>query len=410
MKKNVKSGKSQGKASGKKNTSQPVSRGSKGVQGSNYPISKPVGDQDGRSIKSDHTIPIELQQLLLNIFQNVFSDTLSSTALNETLQEIKSALFDRDFARAFGKEGYLDAYSARWSPSRALCYASILVQLRQHLEPLFQSSLGDSIAGIADDGNNAPSSSTLNVVCIGGGAAETVACGGLLSALRYSSSSTAVGVKSGSSIVEAMSDLEISRPLSAHQNANLAVTLVDVAQWGPVVQRLQEGLITPPPLSKYASATAKGSNSALIHSGQLNTRFYTEDVLGLTEAELQDLVGQRPTLLTLLFTLNELYTASIGKTTRLLLDITTCMKSGSLLLVVDSPGSYSETSVGHELKKYPMKWLMDHTLLETLSQESNPMWDKVISEDSLWFRLAEQLRYPIPLENMRYQMHLYRRS
>ena len=35
-------------------------------------------------------------------------------------------------------------------------------------------------------------------------------------------------------------------------------------------------------------------------------------------------------------------------------------------------------------------------------------WEKLESADSVWFRLAEGLRYPIPLENMRYQMHLYR--
>ena len=36
------------------------------------------------------------------------------------------------------------------------------------------------------------------------------------------------------------------------------------------------------------------------------------------------------------------------------------------------------------------------------------IWEKLESADSVWFRLAEGLRYPIQLENMRYQMHLYR--
>ncbi|RYC57749.1 hypothetical protein CHU98_g8463 [Xylaria longipes] len=35
-------------------------------------------------------------------------------------------------------------------------------------------------------------------------------------------------------------------------------------------------------------------------------------------------------------------------------------------------------------------------------------WEKIESRDSVWFRVADGLRYPIPLENMRYQMHLYR--
>jgi 25S rRNA (uracil2843-N3)-methyltransferase len=92
--------------------------------------------------------------------------------------------------------------------------------------------------------------------------------------------------------------------------------------------------------------------------------------------------------------------------------MTAAVKPGSLLLVMDSPGSYSETIVGNEAKKYPMQWLLDHTLLETQklgANESIPQWEKLISEDSKWFRIAETLHYPIPLENMRYQIHLYRR-
>ena len=36
-------------------------------------------------------------------------------------------------------------------------------------------------------------------------------------------------------------------------------------------------------------------------------------------------------------------------------------------------------------------------------------WEKVVDEESKWFRLPPGLRYPIELENMRYQIHLYRR-
>jgi 25S rRNA (uracil2843-N3)-methyltransferase len=126
----------------------------------------------------------------------------------------------------------------------------------------------------------------------------------------------------------------------------------------------------------------------------------------------------KPMLLTLLFTLNELYTTSIGKTTAFLLKLTMAVKPGSLLLVVDSPGSYSETKLGSEAKKYPMSWLMDHTLLEPEDSQEGPKggknespasWVKIVSEEAKWFRIPEELRYPIPLENMRYQMHLYRR-
>jgi 25S rRNA (uracil2843-N3)-methyltransferase len=132
----------------------------------------------------------------------------------------------------------------------------------------------------------------------------------------------------------------------------------------------------------------------------------------MSGGELVDVAGGRPMLVTLLFTLNELYTSSIGKTTAFLLNLTAAATSGSLLLVVDSPGSYSEATVGTEAKRYPMHWLLDHTLLETQKSrgsESALKWVKLVSEDSKWFRIPESIRYPIPLENMRYQMHLYRR-
>jgi 25S rRNA (uracil2843-N3)-methyltransferase len=107
------------------------------------------------------------------------------------------------------------------------------------------------------------------------------------------------------------------------------------------------------------------------------------------------------------FTLNELYTtAGIGKTTQFLKNLGKVLASDSLVLVVDSPGSYSEAALGKEKKKYPMQWLLDHTLVET--DTPGYSWDKLQSDDSLWFRLPEDLSYPIPLENMRYQMHLFR--
>jgi 25S rRNA (uracil2843-N3)-methyltransferase len=61
-------------------------------------------------------IPVELQQLLLNIFKDAFPAILASDSLQPLLQEIKRHLYDRNFDEAFGKSEYLEAYSIRWSP------------------------------------------------------------------------------------------------------------------------------------------------------------------------------------------------------------------------------------------------------------------------------------------------------
>ena len=56
-----------------------------------------------------------------------------------------------------------------------------------------------------------------------------------------------------------------------------------------------------------------------------------------------------------------------------------------------------------------MKWLVDHVLLGEGEGKDGAEWEKIVEDDSRWFRLPEGLSYPIALENMRYQIHLYRR-
>jgi len=404
------------------------------------------------------TLPFELQQLLLNIFRNSYSDVLASDDLIPTLQEIKNALFERDFARAFGQQRYLEAYTARWSPSRALCYGSALVDLRAHFDhfSLFAQSERswkeqekanrDEAKGVEKDAFDSCTSPPTRVVCIGGGAAEVVAFGG---ALRYMlSSSGASATESPSDKAEELPDSSSEQEIMdslARATAKLALPsstplildlhLIDSADWSSVTSTLATTLTTPPPLSKYASAAARATNSPLLPPSSMITTFHQHDVLSLSAAALAAITtppdAPRPCIVTLLFTLNELYTASIARTTALLLKLTLTLIPGSVLLVVDSPGSYSEAAVGsakegEERKKYPMSWLLDHALLpKEMSRKEReearrragdgevqgPEWEKVLGEEARWFRLREGLGagYPIGLENMRYQVHVFRR-
>ncbi len=183
-----------------------------------------------------------------------------------------------------------------------------------------------------------------------------------------------------------------------------------------MTRKLYGGLTTPPPLSAYASAAAKTANAAFVEPSRFAIAQRQHDVLALEESQLADVIAGRapavtaataaaPTLVTLLFTLNELFTAAgVGRTTTLLLRLGSVVPKGSLLLVVDSPGSYSETLVGGQARRYPMQWLLHRVL----TSADDCVWEKVASADSAWFRLADELDYPIPLEDMRYQMHLYR--
>ncbi|KAI0838671.1 hypothetical protein F5Y06DRAFT_41465 [Hypoxylon sp. FL0890] len=331
---------------------------------------------------------IKAQQRLLNIFNDTFRDVLSDDDFATTLQKVKQALYNRDFEAAFGSEQFLEVYAARWSPARALCYSRILNQITDDLGSLLLADAwGESEEDEVERGRVSPTvdleetrlSSTLRMLAIGGGAAEIVAFGDYLR--------------------------------GAGQGVAGDLTLLDTGPWGEVVQKLQTSLTTLPPLSKYASAAAKVANAALVEpASRLRSTFVQQDVLQLDSEGLSKLLGQTPLLVTLLFTLNELYTSGgIKLTTAFLRNLTATIPAGSLLLVIDSPGSYSEAAVGKEAKKYPMQWLLDHTLLQTDKLPTEGCtWEKLKSHDSIWFRLAEGLRYPIELQDMRYQMHLYR--
>ncbi|KAJ2903015.1 hypothetical protein MKZ38_010521 [Zalerion maritima] len=339
------------------------------------------------------------QQRILDAFSSAYSVVLRSKLRDALLQEIKTALFNRDFSAAFGKEEYLGVYAARWSPTRALCYAQVLHGMRSWLrEGLVVVSGGTEVP---EGNSDTPLSDvdttlamddkkhSLRILSIGGTPAELAAAASVLS--------------------------ETLPPLYGN------MSLLDSGPWGPAIDKLKQHLTTAPELSPYASASAKTSNDAVISPERLTTNFVQKDVLDLLVDELGSLL-QEPCLVTLFFTLNELYTsAGIGKSTAFLLRLSKVIQPNSLLLVVDSPGSYSETAVGKAKssndgeevvkKKYPMHWLLEHTLFKSVEDASNRdmcKWERLESKDSVWFRLDGSLKYPMKLEDMRYQMHLYK--
>ncbi|TFB06203.1 hypothetical protein CCMA1212_002240 [Trichoderma ghanense] len=318
------------------------------------------------------------QQRILTLFSDAFNPVLSSDDFSARLQSIKQALFNRDFDAAFGAEENLQAYAARWSPTRALCYSSIFQTIAHYIDT---ASPSDDIDVNADSSEPRGTITTTKMLCIGGCAAEQIAFASHI-----------------------------------HQQASSGtLSLLDAGPWASVTQLLQKHITSPPTLSKYASAAAKASNTPLLQQGRLETTFTQADVLSLESNALQEIIGTEPLTVTMLFTLNELYTnGGIGKTTQFLKLLGRVLPHESLLLVVDSPGSYSEAAVGKEKKRYPMQWLLDHTLLDprpaAVQSRGDYEWEKLESHDSVWFRLPEGLNYPIQLENMRYQMHLYQKK
>lgn len=390
---------------------------------------------------------LKLQQSLLDIIRITFKVRLNGD-LNVLIKELKQNLYHRDFCTAFGKQDYLEAYAIRWSATRALAYLNIFQQLPQlSYTNLIESSLGLKSHALeiscehceetkcsdppapAPPTPPAPLTTETNassreklrrresenshvatqVVCLGGGAGgEILALAGHLTRIN---SFVSADIQTGS-----------------RKAAKLKVTAIDIADWSSVVDRLHLATKADPSLSNHSSPLMEEAINImpLVDPDLYEVRFLQQDVLQMEEsAEMQALL-RRARLVTIMFTLNELYSVSMSATTKMLLFMTSILEPGSLLLVVDSPGSYSTVNIGSKFssgrndppssqqnKKYPMQWLLDHTLLNAArieSIENAHQWEKLYSSDSTWFRHTPGLSYPIALEDMRYQLHLYRRS
>lgn len=376
----------------------------------------------------EHSLPVDLQQLILDIFRSTFPASGDFDALKPTLREINGALLQGDLETAFGREELLEAYAVRWSPSRALGYSNILAWVCGKI--LCSADESDSVGDAwvnqlrTSGGLGNAEKANPKVVCFGGGASEIMAFSGLL---RLLLPTTTKGQPEEAPIediaVEGLKALSVTT--ESNRSTLLDLHLVDTAGWSSVTSRLYAGLTTPPALSKYASAAARAANAAFLAPRALKHTFHRENIFDYKLEDLQSLIGSNPALLTLFLTLNDLYSSSIPKATSFLLRLTAAAPRGCLLLVVDNPGAFSEMAAGpgagdtDEKKRYSMRWLLDHALVpqprtiegQAADEDEQPVsaWEKVVDENSIWFKLDEGLKYPVSLENLKFQVHLFRR-
>ncbi|KAH8193876.1 hypothetical protein TruAng_011956 [Truncatella angustata] len=352
----------------------------------------------------DQLLSLELHQLMLNVIQDTFPASHDYEALKPVLSHVNNALLRKDFETAFGADTFLEAYAVRWSPSRALAYSNLLAQVCE------QTADGSWVRRWTGLGGT----TSAKVLCFGGGAAEIVAFAGLLRHEKKSSAGRASA--SPAAQLEQVTD-------SPPHGAYLDVHLVDAADWSTVVSKLQVGLTTPPNLSKYASAAARASNAAFLSLQALQPNFTRADVFVLTLEDLRSLVGSEVPFITLFFTLNDLYTVSIRNTTAFLRRLTIAVPKGSLLLVVDHPEAASSAGSaqegdqkGDKNKEYPMSWLLNKALLPTMEKVEDgqerlqPLWKTLIHDANRLYKLPDKaLNYPVSLENLKLQVHLFER-
>lgn len=279
----------------------------------------------------------------------------------------------------------------RWSPSRALAYREVFLEICQEVRDVFDL--------------NAKRAGPVEVVCIGGGAgAEAVAIAAVVKSLlrddtgedEKGDDSTGLPSNAEKELEKAVSSLEISPQPTINTTASesnrpqsLHLTAIDIADWAPILTALSTTLTTPPS-PRYP---------AFIAPSTFSITFQHHDIL---TPPTTPLIPPSTSLITLLFTTNELYTQSRAATTQFLLSLKEQTRTGCLLLVLESAGNYSTVQVNG--KTFPMGMLLDHTLL------AGDVWEKLVGEDAKWYRLPEGLRYPIELENMRYFVRVYKRT
>lgn len=309
---------------------------------------------------------------LLKLLASANGETLNSPTFTEILQAVKAALFVRDFQKAFSTVEYNRVYASRWAPSRALGYRSLMLEL-DLVRELFES--GDS-------------DETLGVVCVGGGAGSEIAA--LAALIKESGTKGAVNVTTV--------DIADWRTVLGEQAAALRAGFkLDDRSFHVTFSR-EDVLDHKPVLAPGATSDAEASIST-------DTLADPEPPIGTLESSQdEDLQDQLPkpikgyyssaNLITILFTANELITASHSNAIAYFYTLTRMAKPGTLLLIVDSAGSYSEMKIPKSGKTYPMEFLLDYAF--TVG------WDCIRKEESKWYRLPEGLaeHYPLKLENM----------
>jgi 25S rRNA (uracil2843-N3)-methyltransferase len=193
-----------------------------------------------------------------------------------------------------------------------------------------------------------------------------------------------IGGGAGSELV-ALCAVRRDDELDDSLDTSLEVVCVDLADWSIVFESLVEYLLSAWP-------------------SRVSARFSQGDALDPATISTSDL--ESFDLVTILFTLSELFTFSRSRALAFLHRLTQSCKPGSFLLIVDSASSYSELMIGSSGRKYPTSMVLDHFLL------SGGKWEKSDGEESRWYRLPDGLNkhYPLQLEDARYFWRLYRRS
>ncbi|KAG0369671.1 hypothetical protein BC939DRAFT_436731 [Gamsiella multidivaricata] len=355
-------------------------------------------------------------QHILNVVKESCQDAFNLPSFTTTLQTIKSYFYDRNYDAVFQNPAHLPVYSARYAPSRALCYYHMFLD-----HPVLMRTL-----------EGGPST----ILCIGSGAGSELV--GISAAMVHANpvpkikkkkkSTTAISEEKkakGKDSSEADSEVALKEEASVE-------TSDDTATFGLnnlALSTTSDTAIADSTTAEEATATcskatkAKKSKTnkhqvtivmqdyvdwssildpmetvvrARMQLGPERLQCETEvgNVLDLSDGLLERVA--KANLITFMFVLNELFQDK-KKTMLLVAKMVAAMPTGAHMLVVDSAGSFSNLRVGE--RTYMVYMLLDHLKdLETVYQD-----------DATWYRCPPSVTYPLKLENMRHFVRIYRK-
>ncbi|KAK9384217.1 hypothetical protein V1515DRAFT_612387 [Lipomyces mesembrius] len=319
-----------------------------------------------------------IQQSILSLLRRAFSAVYSDPeTLADTIQSVKAHLYARDYAAAFESPDYLLAYAVRWSSTRALAYLHVLGDLCPHIPEILTST--------SKKPNNKK-----NILCIGGGAGgEVLALATLANDLGAKNVNIlAIDIAHWDDVFVSLRDA-IRRGLGWDKKENDEND--DIAKDSIQLQFSQMDILDAPCyLEGNGTAVLASDGDALERAGS-NVSYNDKVDFGSLD------------IITIMFTTNELFAQSKPRTLTLFRYITENCKPGTLLLLLESAGSYSHIQIGS--KTFPVQFLLDHIMVD-----DGAGWEKVVQDDCIWFRVQKGLKYPLELENMRFFLRLYRRK
>ncbi|KAJ3128868.1 hypothetical protein HK098_003195 [Nowakowskiella sp. JEL0407] len=290
-----------------------------------------------------------IEDSILLLLGRSFSSVYANPEFNSQLREIKKYFVLRDYVSIFTNPTYLAIYTAEYIPGRALCYQNLFLS-NDVLRKL-----------IREDGGY--------VLSLGSGAGSELV--GISSAL--------VGSKVH---ISHTNESDASPPSTPH----LTIHSQDLADYSTVLTQLESEV----------RSTFKFPHTLLQCESSIGDILSPE-----TSGQLISLI-QKSDLITCMFLLNELFASSKSAVVKLITTLVRTMKKDSLLLVVDSAGSFSNINVGGQEREYKIYMILDQL----------KDFEIIEKDDSRWYRFPETneaLNYPTKLNNMRYFIRLYRK-